>query len=163
MAHWNKVFSKCYFPSPFFIFKLLCVGVRINSSFSLVNGQKRLIALRLENLGLSFAGSPHGQHVKARRSGSVPPHLAGRHPAVHHHLRAWVSHGGQCSVTLMLPEGPKRDNSPTAWPREEQTLTKALTWDAIVPLPNSWPLGNLEIYYPVGERDKEVQDEALYK
>lgn len=43
----------------------------------------------------------------------------------------------KCSLTLMPPEGPKRDNSPTAWPSKEQTLTKALTGDAIVPLSNS--------------------------
>lgn len=102
MAHWNKVFSKCYFPSPFFIFKLLWVGVRINSSFSLVSEQKKLITLRLENLGLSFAGNPHGQHIKARRSGSVPPHLAGRHPA---------------STITSEPEFPLVASAPSLWCR----------------------------------------------
>lgn len=153
--------SKCYFPSPFFLFKLLWVGIRI-TSFPLVNGQKPHHPKTREPSDFPSQVVPMRQHLNAR-SGSVPPHLAGGHPALPYHLRAWVSRYDKCALTLMPPEGPKRDNSPTAWPSKEQTLTKALTGDAIVPLSNSWPLGNLEIYYSVGERDKEIQDEAFYQ
>lgn len=135
MVHLNKVVSKCYFPSPFFLFELLWVGVRI-TSFPLVNGQKPRHPKTREPSDFPLQVVPMGQHPNAR-SGSVPPHLAGRHPAVLHHLRASVSCYDKCSLTLMPPEGPKRDNSPTAWPSKEQTLTRAVTGDAIVPLPNS--------------------------
>lgn len=63
-----------------------------------------------------------------------------------------------------MPEARKRDNSPTAWPREEQALPPGhslgmpLSYCQTHDLWGIWKFTTLW-----GERDKEIQDEALYK
>lgn len=110
------------FPCPFLHFQV-GLGWNQENSFPLVNRQKPQHRRHVRNVGRPFACiPPPGWHLDAQRSGSVPPHLGGRDIT----SESEFPRCDPCSCTLMTPEAPKRDNSPTAWPGERPALTRAL-------------------------------------
>ena len=156
-------FQQVLFTVPFLPFQA-GLGRNWENPFPPVNRQIPHHPNTWEPYDFPLQTAPRGQHLDARRSGLVPVPLGGRYPVFHHHPRDWVSHCARCSSTLMTPVAPKRDNSPTEWPWEKQTLSKALPLR--MPLfhcqtHDLWGIWKFTTLW--GERDKEIQDEALSK
>lgn len=157
LAHFSH-FSK-WFPFPLLCFQA-SQGRSWENPFPLVN--RHLLTPVLESWVGGLLAAPQGTAPNPEDLVRCPPHWV-QVPSFPPSPPETVSRCAQRSSTWMTPVAPKRDSSPAEWPGAKYThytlpLRTLLFHCQAHDLSGIWKFTTLW-----GERDKEIQAEALYQ